>query len=99
MSEKFRQGMAVFDDYNSACEGLFKELDVSLVAGSMEVAALPSCPDLYQLMESGLLRGSLVSTPSKPIAEPFGVPESPSNCQGPDDGHNVPDGNREKTNN
>jgi hypothetical protein len=74
MSEKFRQGMALFDGYNETCQALFKEWDVSLVAGSMELAPLPSCPDLYQLMDSGLLKAARVPTPLKPIAEPEPTP-------------------------
>jgi len=55
MANYFQQGMFCYDDYTKACEALFKELDVDLRAGTIEIAPLPNCPDLYNLLDAGLL--------------------------------------------
>ena len=58
MSEYFKAGMAEFDGYNNQCERLFRDLEITgLYAGTKEIAPLPSCPALHQLLENGLLGG------------------------------------------
>ncbi|MFH1718249.1 MAG: hypothetical protein ABIF19_12925 [Planctomycetota bacterium] len=80
MSQKFNEGMALFDSYNSDCGALFRDLGVGLTPGSMELAPLPVCSGLYTLLENGFLRGDVVHQPHppiQPIPEPFGEPEPP----------------------